>query len=279
MNRIYNLPALIILISMIGAIAGCKKEDTLTIPILEASFANKTTGNYFVKDDPNSEYKIPVGLTTKVSSDTKVEIIVSSPTGAAVGVQYNIPSSTVTIPAGEVLSSFVINGLFSGLPTGRKDTLIVSIASGKGAGFADPLISNDTFTLVMQPYCDVIADDFKGDYNNCFDRQEGSADYGPYYVYIGEAMSTGATTGYVVMDNFWDVGGSTKVNLDWSNPSDFQTSIEDQYIFTYPPYGDARIRGIGKGSFSSCDNTFTLIYEVYIPGVGTFGNFVSEVKR
>src|SRR2546423_6530779 len=163
MNRFYNLSALLILIVMLGSIAGCKKENALVIPPVEASFANQSLGNYFVKNDPNSQYKVPIGLTTVSTTDTKVDITVSSTT-AAEGTQYTIPSSTVTIPAGKVLDSFVVKGLFSGYPAGRRDTLILSISNEKDASAATPLISNDTFMLVMQGYCDVVLSNLEGAY-------------------------------------------------------------------------------------------------------------------
>ena len=132
--------ALLILAFVIG-IAGCKKEDTLVIPPVEASFTNQSSGNYFVRDDPNSQFKVPVGITTVSTSDTKVDITVSSPTGAAEGMQYTIPSSTVTIPAGKVIDSFVVKGLFNGYPAGRRDTLILSISNAKDASSATPFAS------------------------------------------------------------------------------------------------------------------------------------------
>lgn len=276
MKKYYSsLLATLLALVTIG-IAGCKKEDTLVLPPVESHFANQTEGSYFVRDDPNSVFKIPIGLTAASNVDRKIDISITSPTDAVEGTQYIVEDKIITIPAGKVLDSFAIKGLFDGYPTGRKDTLVITITGGD----VTPLESNNTFTLVLQKYCDVVLSDLEGDYNNCFDLQEGSDPYGPYSTFITAGSSSG-TKGSILVDNFWDVGGpATEIDLDWTDPSNFITTVPDQYLYTDSRYGEARIRSFGKGTFSSCDQTFLISYEVYLPEINnSFGSFITKLQR
>jgi len=67
---------------------------------------------------------------------------------------------------------------------------------------------------------------------------------------------------------------SVRVNLNWTNPASFTTTIVDATnIYTDPTYGAVNIRAVGTGTFSSCLNTFTLSYQRYV----TAGNFAANV--
>src|SRR5215218_17923 len=103
----------------------CKPKDAdyHTDPALFAHFQNKSVATMFVSN-PTSTYKIPLGLTQPSATDTKINVTVSSKTGAAAGVQYNLPSSSVTIPAGKLVDSLPVIGLFAGFPGSRVDTLL-----------------------------------------------------------------------------------------------------------------------------------------------------------
>ena len=128
-----------------------------------------------------------------------------------------------------------------------------------------------------------------GDYNNTYDNQDPDA-YGPYTATVVSATSTGATSAKLVIKNFGDYGfgpfdptdpsaatGIT-VNIDWSNPANFFTTLPSQPLSVYPPYGMITIGAVGKGSFSSCDNTISVSYVATV-SAGSFGNFVTVLKR
>ena len=79
--------------------------------------------------------------------------------------------------------------------------------------------------------------------------------------------------------NFWDVGGpAITVNLDWTDPANFKTTIPAQFLYTDPTYGAATITGVGNGSFASCNNTFTFSYKVTV-SAGSFGNYTTTMAR
>ncbi len=130
----------------------------------------------------------------------------------------------------------------------------------------------------MQQYCDVVLDDFAGDYNAI---DNGS--YGPYGVTIvqGSFVYTSPTTGTMQLENLWDYGVYTvvTVNLDWTDPAHFSTFIPDQ---VFVDGDDVWIKSSGSsGSFSSCSQTFTLNYTLYYKSSGDdfYANQVTVINR
>ncbi|MFL9482225.1 hypothetical protein ACI6Q2_05555 [Chitinophagaceae bacterium LWZ2-11] len=267
------------------AIIACKKNgDIVVTPPAQSNFINATSGAYYVSNSPTSAFKIPIGVTSTANVDRKVTVSVSSPTGAAAGVQYNLPSTTVTIPAGKAVDSLTVNGLFAGYPGTRRDTLTVKLTGGD-----IPASSyNNTYYLIMQKYCDVLLTNLNGVYKTSNDIQAGTA-YGPYSTTV-TSTSTGPTSATLTFVNF-GAGGfgpfaptdqslstGIKVNIDWSNPASFTTNVPTQLFYVDSQYGQATIKANGNGTFSSCDNTFTINYTVTV-SAGSFGNFTATIKR
>ncbi|MEO6220481.1 MAG: hypothetical protein ABIO81_08640, partial [Ginsengibacter sp.] len=108
----------------------CKKDNTITTPVLAEFAASTNIGQYFIKDDPNSVFKIPVGITTVSNVARTITFDVSSPTGAVEGQQYTLGTTSVTIPAGTAVDSISLKGIYAGFPAGRIDTLIFTITGG-----------------------------------------------------------------------------------------------------------------------------------------------------
>jgi hypothetical protein len=275
-----SLPVLLVIF-----IIACKKNTVIiTNPPLQSSFAGNASGAYYIKNDASSTFKVPIGLTTISDKDTKITVAVSSPTGATAGTQYTLPSNTVTIPAGKVEDSITVKGLFAGYPGSRRDTLNFTISGGD----VPATIYNSSYTLIMQKYCDVLLSAFNGAYSQCTDVQGSFS--GSYATNIVSATSTGATSATIVIKNFAAAAfgpfGATdssfnrgiSVNIDWSNPAKFTTSIPSQPLYKDPTYGNATIKGVGTGSFSSCDNTFSFSYTVTV-AAGTFGNFTATMAK
>src|SRR5690349_13645761 len=113
------------------AVVSCKK-DKVTTPDQTVSLfgAGGTTATYLVPDDPNSTFKIGLGITKASDAPRNITFTVTSPTGAAEGSQYTVSTKTVTIPAGKVVDSVSLKGIFAGYPTGRRDTLVFKITGG-----------------------------------------------------------------------------------------------------------------------------------------------------
>lgn len=259
------------------AINACKKNNLVVdkdvTPPSYAKFnvrqAADTAGTYYVASS-GLTYKIPIGLTTVSDKDRTIQLCYTS-TSAVAGAQYNAPA-TVVIPAGKAVDTLVIQGLYSGYPSSsRVDVVYVKICGGDVPASA----YWSTYKLTMRKYCDVSLASFAGDYNNVIDN----GNYGPYYVAIVPGTTSG-TTGTLLIDNIWDPGVpvTTTVNLDWTDPSNFKVTIPDQ---VYYGAADWWIVGTSAGTFSSCNQTFTLRYKLYNKSTGAtlYNNQVTTIAR
>lgn len=269
--RNYSLLLLLASFLVFGIVA-CEKEK-VSIPPAVSEFITAKTAAYYVLDDPNSVYKIPVGITTAANVDRTINFTVTSPTGAAEGTQYTIASKSITIPAGQVVDTIELKGLFSGYPTGRKDTLVFTITGGDV-----PASSwGSSFNLVMQKYCPVDLSVFTGEYT-IQDYYDNAPDGAPYTVTLSDATATGATTGTVKVRGLWGVPNAFTVNLDWADPANFTTSVPSQPWFMHGTYGQVTIKAAGSGTFSSCANTFRIQYEATV-SAGSFGRYHSILTK
>lgn len=267
------------------AIVSCKKQALFQPPAYSEFVAPTGIMNsaFYVQNSENSVYKIPVGITNVSDKDRTIQFSYSSPTGATSGTQYTAPAS-VTIPAGKALDTLVVKGLYSGVSSSKTDSLYITISGGDAPVNA----YNNVYKLALKKYCNVSLAELAGDYVNTMDKQNNSA-WGPYASNI-TAVSTGATTATLTIKNFAAAGfgpfaptdpafaPGIKVNIDWTDPSKFTTSVPTQDFYTDATYGKATIKANGTGTFSSCDQTFTINYTVTV-AAGSFGNFTTTIKR
>ena len=215
---------------------GCKKSDTLVNVPSQAHFVSSATYlNYYVTSATTDSFVVQVGTTDVSASDRTVTFNISSPSGAVIGTHYTItsPSSgnTITIPAGQTIGSIKLHGIFSAYAGARKDTLIFTLAqpSVEVAKF------NDIVKVVLQKYCNVDAPSFVGDYTETLDI-DPSGTYGPYTSTIVSITPLTSTTASMVIANFssaeiapYPISNIT-VNLDWSDPGNFKTTIPSQIL-------------------------------------------------
>ncbi len=252
MNRITSsliAAALLLIIS-------CNKEindDIKTPPAFSEFGTSNLTGNYFVTNSASSSFKIPIGITNISDKDRTIQISISSSTGAVAGVQYTAPTSIV-IPAGKALDSLAIRGLFAGYPTGRKDVLRIRITGG------DVPVNtyNNSYTLNLQKYCDVVLAALSGNFTANEYLNDGSFSYGPYGSAVVSLTATGATSASGAFVNLFDAGWrNIQFTMDWSDPANFRISIPLQSTGVSDP---AYVRGSSGrvNAFSSCDQTFTV---------------------
>jgi hypothetical protein len=247
-----------------------------SVPPTQSHFANETGGSFYIQNVANPTFKIPIGITTPVANDTKITVSVASPTGAAAGVQYTLPTTSITIPAGKTLDSLAVQGIFAGFPGSRVDTLVFTISGGD----VEAAAYNNTYKLVMQKYCPVTLSSFAGAWNNMNDN-DGTPVYSATVAPVTAANQTSATTGYIMVSGLWGVTGSgpIRVDLDWTDPANFKTSIPTgQNLYVDPTYGQAKVRPVGTGTFSSCNGTLTLKYQVYV-SLGSFTATTTTMAR
>jgi hypothetical protein len=251
---------------LLGIVA-CEKgiNDEIITPPANVEFATLTSTplSYFIRSQPNTGIKLPVGFTNVLDKDRTITLTYTSPTGAVRGTHYNAPES-ITIPAGKAADSLLIEGVFDSYTSTRKDTLKISVSSPD----APTANANNTYTVILRKYCDVNPSSFLGAYTQ---STNGS---GTYTITVDEAVATGPTSGYIIISGLYNgTSAPVRVNLDWSNPSNFTTTVvETQNIYNHATYGPVAVRPVGKGSFSSCANTFTLSYQRYVSA----GNFAAN---
>ena len=259
--NIKNTLLVIVATGLMLGISSCKKGDHLdkiVTPPEFAKFGSNSVGAYFITNTTSSTFKIPLGFTTRSAAERTINFTYVSSTGAAQGVQYNAPASIV-IPAGGAGDTLAINGIFAGYPTGRKDTLRVKI-TGVDTAF------NNTYTLVMQKYCNVVLNDLVGDYTKTREYTSGGAlNYGPYATAMTNPQALTTTTATVTFVNLYDDGwNDINATLNWTTPGGFTVSIAKQNTGKLDGGFPVYVRTtIGKtNTFSSCDQTFSLSIEL-----------------
>jgi len=115
-------------------------EDTVT-------YFTDTAGNLFVTaDNPSTMIEVVSSTTTSAARTFSVSVDTDAST-AVEGVEFTLPSNTVTIPAGSYFGSFEVAGLFDGaLESGS--TLVLNLTGASTAVF------DTTFNLGIFKLCE-----------------------------------------------------------------------------------------------------------------------------
>lgn len=260
------------------AITGCEKnnlavdQEPLVPGFAKFNVRNSadTVATLYVASS-GEKLKIPIGVTNVSSVDRTIQLCYSSPTGAAAGVQYNPGPASIVIPAGQTIDTIELGGIYAGYPDfTRVDTIRISICGGDLP--AQDLKS--VYRVILKKFCDVDLAAFSGTYAN---TKDGT--YGPYTMTFTGGTVTGKTATATVT-NLWDPGVpvTTTINLDWTNPAAVKVTIPDQVY-----YGPANwwIVGLSGGTFSSCEQIFTLKYKLYNKATGAtlYNNQTTIMKR
>lgn len=236
-------------------------EKPLTAPTAAEFVPNdgKLRIDYYVRSD-DAGIKIPIGITNVTSQDRDIKLVYTA-RSAAPGTQFEAPSS-VTIKGGKAVDTVLFKGLFSGYPSGRKDTVKIKFADTKG------VYLKDSFELILQRYCNVVLGSLTGDYNNTKEySSSGAFSYGPYITAVKNLVSTGTNKAEGFIENIYDDGwNDIKVQIDWSNPAAFTLTIPLQATGK----ADLSVRSTsGKpSSFSSCDQKFILYIDLVKTSTG-----------
>ncbi|MFT3826786.1 MAG: hypothetical protein QM731_22880 [Chitinophagaceae bacterium] len=274
---------------MLMSAVACKKNNVavdqdITPPEAARFVTSATVSSYYIQNiTGGSFYKIPVGITTVSNVDRKVQLVYSSSTGAVNGTQYKAPT-TFTIAAGKALDSLAVEGVFAAYPTGRKDTVTITITAGDG--FVNPNAYNKALSLIMQKYCNVVLADLQGDYTNTREtNSSGGSPYGPYTSGVTlTAISGSSTSANVIFHNFWDSGIEATGTVDWADPANFKVSIPYQYSGLDYAAGQPiyiRTSPTVASTFSSCDQSFTITADFIVvnyPSAGSSAYYAQNYK-
>lgn len=214
------------------------------------SFSAGLSGSYYVLENDDPGYLITVGYTTVSDQDRTVTFDVTG--GDAVdGTHYTLGATSVTVPAGEVIGYIEVNGIFSAFQ-GQVNTLEFTLTGDDVASF------DNVFTLSLQRYCPFDIDEFVGTWT-----VSDVSDYdGPYADYnITTEVHNGDT---LVIHGLWENAPDVLMVMDDTDPANFTATIFDQYYATHGTYGEMRIRQMSQGTFSACQKTVSVSYEIYV---------------
>lgn len=270
-NSIMHLKLSFFLLLLLNFTA-CKKTDTIVTVPSQAHFTNETGGSYFVTG-PTVIKKIAIGLTDVSTKDRTISFTVTSPTGAVAGTHYNIiGGNSKTIPAGKVLDSITIQGVYSQYLAARKDTLIFTITDGTDTKAST---YNATYKLFMRGPCsdlEIVFSEMLGSYTKTFEN--GS--YGPYTTTITNFSPINATSATASITNIYNSGITGVATFDWSTVGNFTVTFAPQP--TGIPGFSLRSAGGTPGRFTYCTNAFTIPLELYTSG-GVYDSWVMTMAR
>ncbi len=276
MNNLFNkvLVAGLILISVVS----CKKNNVVVdqdpiIPMEAARFlmvptASNNYYNYNILEvpSPGSTFKIPVGVTTVSNVDRKVQFTYTS-NRAVAGTQYTAPTE-LTIKAGQTIDTLTVQGLFSGYPTGRIDTLKIKITSG--AGFINKNSYQDSLMLIMKKTCPVVVADFAGDFKVLFD---GWQDYA-----VGDIVPLTVSGDTIMFKYLASNAVPIKVLV---NRATGVTSVAKQVYGRYGAteiYSAQSVAGSAANIVNPCDKIFSVELNHTSP-LGNYGNYVIRLQK
>ena len=283
------LAALVFFTTVGVVISACKKTASFTPPVQALFVVATPSGNYSITA-PGETFKIPVGLTAVAGQDRTINISVSSSTGAQQGTHYSLSSSSITIPAGKVVDTLTIFGVYDQYLAGRKDSLTITLS---GTDF-ETANFNNTFKLKVTGPCfegDVASDlnAMLGDYTNS--NEDFGGPYGPYTTTISSITSTGPTSAKIVVENIFDFGWNPiEFTMDWSDVNDIrvtlveQSGIADGGTINGAYAGeDVSVRPHSNGqagTFSYCNQTVTIYMQLGITGLGWFNTpYILQMER
>jgi hypothetical protein len=256
-------------LAVVLLLAGCKRNyiQEVTPPSQQKINTATFAGDYFVVNNPATEFKIPVGITAVSNVDRTIQFSYTSSTGAASGAQYTAPAS-ITIPAGKTFDTLRIKGIFAGLAGGRKDVLKIRLSGGDQPNF----VGKDSFVLTLQQFCALDMSVFNGDFVVVRDDWN---DYLPGDVV--PLTSSGNTITF-----YYPTDIDPKPLLIQVDPTTFATSVAPTDFGGYTIYGPEIYSAKSVAGPTSrvvpCDKSVSVNLNIY-SGPDDFGNNVLILRK
>ncbi len=204
---------------------------------------SETSSQMVIKERDENVATISVGSTTLSSSDRTYSIkVLEDESTATEGGDFELSSSTVTIPAGKVITSFDVIGLYEGASS-EGTSLKLSLAdasSGQLAAF------NNTYTIDLFKFCSFDRDAYIGTYHAYEHSYWGEFEY--------DVHTQAGALNSVRANGLWEVTGSdVEIVFDAYNS---KCSIPEQFLFSDPGgYGQVYIRSFEDGDINSCNGS------------------------
>ena len=268
-NKIFNYRIIFIAIASSFMFSSCFVEDDKIdfgdTPVL-VQFANSAVTANFIRDDVNPgifTYDIPVvligGKNQPISKSVDVTVSIDPSSTATEGVEFNLLTSSLTIPAGQTSAPIQIEVLTENLDPDDPKTLVLSIDSSS-------LTISDSFktSIDLQAACPFDITTFYGTY-------DATGDGGDYTVEVVE----GPAENTLLVTNLTSQGGETVIELstDPTVPTiEYRSKEFDAALQVHSYYGNmwATTVSAETSSYKSCDNSLYLEFKRCV-GAGCFG--------
>jgi len=268
-NKIFNYRIIFIAVASCFMFSSCLVEDDLVdfgdSPVL-VQFANSSVTANFIRDDANPgifTYDIPVvligGKNQPISKSVDVTVSIDPSSTATEGVEFNLLTSSLTIPAGQTSAPIQIEVLTENLDPDDPKTLVLSIDSSS-------LTISDSFktSIDLQAACPFDITTFYGTY-------DATGDGGDYTVEVVE----GPAENTLLVTNLTNTGGETviELNTDPTVPTiEYRSKEFDTALSVHSAYGNiwATTVSAETSSYKSCDNSLYLEFKRCV-GIGCFG--------
>ena len=277
-NKIFNYRIILIAVLSSFMFSSCLVEDDELdfgdSPVL-VQFENSAVTANFIKDDQNPEtftYDIPVvligGKNQPISRPVDVTVSVDPSSTATEGVEYNLLTKSVTIPAGETSASIQIE-----VPSGNLDpfdpkTLVLDITSS-----SETVSENSKTSVDLQAACPFDITTFYGTYD--------ATGYGWPFT---EEIVEGPAENTLLVTNLNNLGGETVIQLS-TDPTDptitYESQDYDAALYVHSSYGDVWATTLTPqtSSYKSCDNSLYLEFRRCV-SIGCFGGTrVAELTK
>lgn len=229
------------LIAIILAIYGCTPNFVDVYQGPDLVHFMSTEGRLIVHSE-NPEMQIEIGAVSPYTEDRTFTVAVDQENSSAVeGVDFELLNPTVSIPAGEVLGSLSIQGIYeAALPEGKQLNLMLTEPShGEIAGF------ENQYALDLYKFCDFDLEAFVGSYNVYEHSYWGEYEY---------STSTSAAGLFSInIHTLWEFS-DVEVEVTFGRDST-NCFINDQYFYTNEAYGTLYIQSYEDGVFNSCTGT------------------------
>lgn len=270
---------------MLNSCDKSKVYDTI-VPPSEIHFTSASL-SIRVGDDPTGTTNVPVGVgsTDVVSVDRTVGYTISSPSGAVLGTDFTAPNSsltgTLTIPAGQTIVNLPLQIINAAYAPGSIDTLEVYLSN---PSFGLVATFWDTLEIVVKGPCDLVnpeINDLRGIFANSVETFDG--DLSNYSTSVTSIQMLSPRTARVGINGVFDNWPTIYVIFDWSG-SEWTTTVESQSVpgtnagaVFGPTYNNIsyQIRAQGEfGTFSACDETIYIVFNLGVTGVGWTSYFI-----
>lgn len=224
----------------------CKKEPNI-FEYTEGAYTHFNGNSYdFIVTPEDTGHDIGVGTTT--SAAATVELSIDPSSTAIEGVHFEAFNKTVSIGQGEFSKTITIVPKIENLDGNY--TLIIHIDNPT---VPEGIKFDQTFTMNLSRFCSLDLTEWVGVTFNC--NEPG---YGDYDV----SFTAGTEPNTLVLDNFWDYGGTPVYTFsESSSPDEAIVTLEEQTVVM----GGTEFLVLGSGTYEQCSKTMIVDYQVLRP--------------